>query len=562
MLLELHARDLGVIADLTLAFQPGMTVVTGETGAGKTLVVEAIELLVGGRADPLLVRPGADEARVEGRFLLDGEELVLARVVPRTGRSRAYVSGRLATVGELVEVGRQLVDLHGQRAHQSLLSSRLQREALDRFGQVDLTSLREARRRLYGVGRALASLGGDERARAREADLLRYQLSELAAAAIEGPDEDERLELEEDALADATAHRQAGDEAYAALLDDGGAADSVARAVAACAGRRPFAELEERLRAIAAEVAEAGADLRRATEAVVLDPQRLEDVRARRRLLADLKRKYGERLSDVLNFAGEARARLAELEQHGERASALERERAELARLVEAEAAAVAARRREVAPTLAAAVHAQLQSLAMAGARFSVEVDGPDPADEVTFLLGANVGETELPLAKVASGGELARTMLALRLALGPEGPGGAGAGGPGTLVFDEVDAGIGGQAALAVGRALAALAVPPGVRSEAGAGRQVVVVTHLPQVAAFADCQVVVAKGEEGGRTVATARVLAGDERVVELSRMLSGQPASTAAHVHAQELLEAAARQRTSAVVDGPTIPARTGA
>ncbi len=551
MLLELHARDLGVIADLTLTFPPGMTAVTGETGTGKTLVVEAIELLVGGRADPILVRPGADEARVEGRFLLGGEELVLARVVPRSGRSRAYVSGRLATAGELTEIGQRLVDLHGQHAHQSLLSPRLQREALDSFGGIDLGPLQEARRRLDTIARSLAALGGDERARAREADLLRYQLAELAACGIEDADEDERLEVEEDALADASAHRQAGGEAYAALVDEGAAADWVARALAACAGRRPFAELEDRLRAVAAEVHEAGADLRRLTEGIIVDPERLEEVRARRRLLADLKRKYGERLSDVLDFEREARARLAELEQRDERAEALERERSEMVRLVDAEATAVAARRKDAGPRLAAAVEEHLQALAMTGARFSVAVNGPNPADDVTFMLGANVGEAELPLAKVASGGELARTMLALRLALGTGSGGGRprtgatgganapGVPGPSTLVFDEVDAGIGGQAALAVGRALAALATP---------GRQVVVVTHLPQVAAFADCQIAVSKGEDRGRTVAAARVLSGAERVVELSRMLSGQPASAAAHEHAEELLAAAAHQRAS--------------
>jgi DNA repair protein RecN (Recombination protein N) len=537
MLLELHARDLGVIADLTLTFGGGMTAVTGETGAGKTLVVEAIELLVGGRADPALVRPGAEEARAEGRFLLEGEELVLARVVPRNGRSRAYVNGRLATAGELAELGQRLVDLHGQHAHQSLLSPRLQRAALDAFGGVDLSGLREARARLAAVEQALAALGGDERARAREMDLLRYQLAELAGAAIENADEDERLELEEDALADAADHRQAADEAYNLLLEDGGAADGIARAVATCAGRRPLAELEDRLRAVAAEVAEAAAELRRVTERIVVDPERLEEVRARRRLLADLKRKYGERLSDVLIFQGEARAQLAELEQHGERAQALERERAEVARLVEAEAAAVAAARRAAAPRLAAAVEAHLQSLAMAGARFSVAVEGPGPADEVTFLLGANVGEADLPLAKVASGGELARAMLALRLALGP-GQEEDEAAGPATLVFDEVDAGIGGQAARAVGQALATLA----------GRRQVVVVTHLPQVAAFADHQVAVSKHQRAGRTVAEAAVLSEEGRVVELSRMLSGQPASATARGHAEELLAAAAQQRAS--------------
>jgi DNA repair protein RecN (Recombination protein N) len=549
MLAELHVRDLGVIADLTLGLGPGLTALTGETGAGKTLVVEAIELLVGERADPVLVRPGADEARVEGRFFLeDGSERVLARVVPRIGRSRAYVDGRLASAAELAELGRGLVDLHGQHAHQSLLGGRVQRDALDRFGNVDLGPLHGASARLAAIEAALVALGGDERARAREADLLHYQIAEIEAAGIDGPDEEDRLEAEEDVLAGATAHREAGDAAYTALASEDGAADWLRRAVAACAGRRPFADAEARLRGLAAEVDDVAAELRHTVESIVVDPERLEEVRTRRRMLADLRRKYGERLSDVLDFESQTRARFAELEQHGERARALEEERAEVGAQVAEAAAAVAAARRAAAPRLAAAVEARLQELAMAGARFEVAVDGPDPADEVTFLLGANRGEAVLPLAKVASGGELARAMLAVRLVLGNA----TGEGGPGTLVFDEVDAGIGGQAALAVGAALAALARdgPAAEPSEPAApehGRQVLVVTHLPQVAAYADDQVAVAKGERDGRTVAEARPVAGEERVVELSRMLSGQPASATARDHAEELLATASRLKS---------------
>jgi DNA repair protein RecN (Recombination protein N) len=527
MLLELHVRDLGLIADLSLVLGPGMTALTGETGAGKTLLVEAIELLVGGRADPVLVRQGGDEALVEGRFDLDGEEVVLARAVPRNGRSRAYVCGRLATAGELAEVGARLVDLHGQHAHQSLLAARVQRAALDRFGDVDLEPLDAARSRLVAIDDGLAALGGDTRARAREIDLLRYQVTELAAAHLADPDEDEQLAEEEDRLADAVGHREAGLAAHEALAADGGAADAVGAALAAVAGRRPFAELEARLRAAAAEVNEAAADLRLAVEGVALDPERLDEVRARRRLLGELRRKYGERLSDVLAYRREAEVRLAHLEGHDERVRELEAERAGALAAVARAAAAVAADRRRAAPGLAAAVEERLRELALPGARFEVAVEGPDPADGVTFLLGANPGEPALPLAKVASGGELARTMLAARLVL---------SGGPPTLVFDEVDAGIGGEAALAVGRALAALA----------ADRQVLVVTHLPQVAAFADRQVAVSKAEAGGRTVATAAVLEAPERVVELSRMLSGQPASAAARDHAEELLATATRER----------------
>jgi DNA repair protein RecN (Recombination protein N) len=536
MLLELHVRDLGVIDDLVLVLEPGMTALTGETGAGKTLVVEAIELLVGARADPVLVRPGADEARVEGRFVDGDRETVLARAVPRTGRSRAYVDGHLATVAELAEQGRSLVDLHGQHAHQSLLAARVQRDALDRFASVDLSPLAGARARRADADAALAALGGDSRARAREIDLLRFQVGELDAARLEDPDEDDRLEEMEDLLAGAESHRKAGAAAYEALMADGGAGDGVGRAVAACAGHAPLADTERRLRAVAAEVADAAADLRATVEAIPIDPDRLEEVRARRRLLGELRRKYGERLSDVLAYASEARSRLSELEGHDQRVAALEAERAQADAAVREAAAAVGRARRSAAPSLAATVEANLRTLAMPRARFEVTVGDEDPGDEVTFLLGANPGEAALPLAKVASGGELARTSLAARLVLTQRGVGAAQAGAPPTLVFDEVDAGVGGEAALAVGRALAELA----------ADHQVLVVTHLPQVAAFADHQVAVDKEERGGRTVARARTLDGQERVVELSRMLSGQPTSTTAQGHAEELLATASRER----------------
>ena len=213
------------------------------------------------------------------------DEVVLARVVPRTGRSRAYVDGRLATVAELAEIGGRMVDLHGQHAHQSLLGGRVQRAALDRFGAVDLAPLAAARARVATLDVALAALGGDARARAREIDLLAFQVGELDAAGLTDPDEDDALEVEEDFLAAAAAHRQAGTDAHAALRDDGGAADAVAVAIEALAGRPPFAEIETRLRSVAAEIEEAAADARRTADAIAEDPERLDQVRARRRLL-------------------------------------------------------------------------------------------------------------------------------------------------------------------------------------------------------------------------------------------------------------------------------------
>ena len=538
MLLELAVRDLGVIPDLRLLLSEGMSVVTGETGAGKTMVVDAIELLVGGRADPLLVRTGADEAWVEGRFLLraadrevvgefgedlEDVEVVLARAIPRNGRSRAYVDGRLATVSALVELGERLVDLHGQHAHQSLLSPVAQRAALDRFGDVDLEAVHAARQRERDIAQELAKLGGDERARAREIDLLRYQVEELEAAGVTGPDEDDELAAEEDVLADATAHHAAAAEAAAALTDEGGAGDPLGAAISALAGRAPFAAQEERLRALAAELADVAVDVRGVAEAIDEDPARLDLLRERRQLLSDLRRKYGETLVEVLAEYERLGARLAELEDHDRRAAQLDGAQAEARKAYEEEAARVAAARRAAAPELAQAVETNLRELAMPNARLEVRVEGDDPGDDVVFLLAANPGTEPQPLSKVASGGELARAMLALRLVL---------TSAPPTLVFDEVDAGIGGSAATAVGRALAKI----------GREHQVLVVTHLPQVAAHADAHVQVAKQSDGDVTVSQATVLDHDERVIELSRMLSGQPDSDTARRHAEELLATA--------------------
>jgi DNA repair protein RecN (Recombination protein N) len=561
MLAELHVRDLGVISDLSLVLAPGMTALTGETGAGKTLVVEAIELLAGGKADPLVVRPGATEAVVEGRFTTvpagagsgdagsgdagsgdagadaagadaagADEELILGRAIPAAGRSRAYLNGHMATAGALAETTAGLVDLHGQHAHQSLLTPAAQRDCLDAYGRIELGPLEAARAHRRQLERDLEALGGDARARAREIDLLRFQVDELDAAGLGDPAEDETLAAEEERLAGATAHREAAALAATLLASEDGAGEPLGQAVAAMAGRAPLADLEARLRALAAEAAELAADIRDTAESLEDDPERLDEVRARRQLLRQLCRKYGDDVPSVLAYAEEARKRLAELESCEERAGALEAARQAADTDVAEAEAAVRAARRKAAPKLAAAVEARLRDLAMAKARIDVAVGHDGSGDDVVFLLGANPGEETLPLARVASGGELARAMLALRLTL--TGPGAAAGR---TLIFDEVDAGVGGEAAIAVGRALAELA-----RS---GGHQVLVVTHLAQVAACADQQIAVAKEIRGGRTIATAAPLDRAARVVELARMLSGQPDSPTARRHAEELLAAAA-------------------
>jgi DNA repair protein RecN (Recombination protein N) len=537
VLRELRVVDLGIVEEVTITVGEGLTAITGETGAGKTLLVEALELLLGSRADPALVRDGATEARVEGRFeTADGTEHVLARVLPADGRSRAYVDGRLATAAELAALGATLVDLHGQHAHQRLLAGPVQRATLDRFAGGDaadaLGALRAARAEARAHREALAALGGDDRTRAREADLLRFQLAEIHEAAVVDPGEDDALRAEEDRLADAVGIRTGLEAAYHRITRD--ALDALGAAVADLGDGPGLAAYAERVRAAQAEVAELGSDLRHAADAVVDDPVRLEAVRARRALLRQIRRKYGESLAEVLAFAAEAQARLDLLEHHGERAAALEAAAAAADATALDAAHRLRAVRRAAAGPLAEAVTGHLHELAMPRARVEILVEptdlGDDGADTVTFLLAANAGESARPLARAASGGELARTMLALRL---------VSAEAPGTLVFDEVDAGIGGEAGTAVGRLLAQL----------GCRTQVLCVTHLAQVAAHADHQVVVRKVEDRGRTVATAGVVEGEDRVGELSRMLAGVGGSDHARRHAAELLADAAAVRRPA-------------
>ncbi len=633
MLSELRVKELGVIEDLSLVFGPGMTALTGETGAGKTLVVEAVELLLGGRADPVLVRPGAAEAVVEGRFVLsDGtggeQELVLSRVVPRDGRSRADVDGRMAAAGALAELGAGLVDLHGQHAHQSLLSAGSQRDALDLYAGVDRSRRDAARERVRQLEAALAGAGGSAEARQREIELLEYQLTELEAAKLTSASEDDELAAEEESLARASEHRAAAVAVQEVLAGEDQVVDRLGEVLSRLSGRVPLAGLYERLRGLAAELSDAAGEARALAESLEDDPERLAEVMSRRALLHELRRKYGAKplsgdgpgagvsrlggdggatasrepgrnalpgtLAAVLEWQTAARVRLQVLEDlagearrlAGEHAGAL----AELRRASEELGVA----RRAAATKLGRAVEAEMRRLAMPNARFEVRVgagsanagrlwgEGAESGvrrddassavqavpqgrearedqqgreareglreisgelrelsgEEVCFYFAANPGEPLLALAKVASGGELARAMLALRLVLLAAGASAGGptaresVAGPETLVFDEVDAGIGGEAALAVGRALA----------ELGRRYQVVVVTHLAQVAAFAGAQVAVSKSERAGRAVTDAVQVAGEDRVVELSRMLSGHPHSKAAWEHAEELLRGA--------------------
>jgi DNA repair protein RecN (Recombination protein N) len=533
MLTELRVRDLGVIEDLSLTFESGMTVLTGETGAGKTLVVEALQLVLGGRSSPTLVRAGATEALVEARFVVAGqggveEEVVIARSVPAGGRARAWVNGRMAAVSSLGEVAAELVEIHGQHEHQSLVNAVAQRNVLDAFAGTDLAPVLAVRAKLRALAAALADLGGDEQQRAREADVLGYQVEEIAAAHLDDPDEESALRLEEDRLADAGAYREAAEGALGLLdplsgaggSEGAGVLDLLGQAAGALGGREAFDEYRERLAAAAIDLSDVARSLRDEVEGWQDDPARLVEVQERRRLLSELRRKYGEDLAAVMAFAKEAATRLEILRDAEGAAARLEGERFALEVELGAAEAEVRRVRTEAAAAFAALVGQRLIDLAMAGARVEVRVGTDGTGEPVELALGANVGEAVLPLAKAASGGELARAMLAIRL---------VGMGGPQTMVFDEVDAGVGGGAALSLGRAL----------HEVGQSRQVLVVTHLAQVAARADHQISVRKEEIGGRTVTSASVAEGEDRVVELSRMLSGHPDSDAARAHARELL-----------------------
>lgn len=534
MLVELHIESMGVIDSLDLVLGRGLTVLTGETGAGKTMLVEAIGLLLGDRADPTIVRAGAQEARIEGRFLDDDQEYVVARVVPADGRSRAYVNGRLVTIAQLADLAARFVDLHGQNAHQSLLTAPEQRRALDTFGDVALNGLIEARQRLTEIEAALASMGGDSRGRAREIDLLTFQHRELAEANLDDPDEEGRLDQVEDVLAGAVEYRQAASEAVEMLAGDGGVIEAAGAAVHRLQAAPPFESSTSRLRAVLAELGDVASGLRSAAETIEEDPHKLDEVRGRRQRLVELRRKYGDSLAEIIAFAADVRQRLEDLHSFDARVALLEQDRTVAVSVLAVEASMVAEQRRDAAAGLATAVQTEVRRLAMPHAAVDVTVGDQDPGDDVTFLLSANPGSALLPMSKVASGGELARMMLALRLVLTEA---------PDTLLFDEVDAGIGGAAAAAVAQALAELA----------ARHQVLVVTHLAQVAAAADSQIAITKTVTGAKTSTTALRVCGEQRIDEVARMLSGEASLASARQHAADLLSRSAARSSPTGASG---------
>jgi DNA repair protein RecN (Recombination protein N) len=527
MLVELSIENLGIIESSRLTFDSGFTAFTGETGAGKTMLVEAIGLVVGQRADVSVIRDGAEEARVEARFVTSGPdgdvETILCRVLHREGRSRAYINDRMATVATLAEVGQSLVDIHGQHAHQRLMSASVQRDSLDAFGKVDTSALREAREAVTQIDANLAALGGDEKSRVREIDLLSFQCEEIENAGLSRPDEDQALSREEDELGDVVRHQEALQKVSALLSDDGNAVDLLGQVSRSLSPISSMREVRERVENLLAELNDISHTVRGAAENSEENPERLEEIRLRRQALRDLVRKYGDTIADVMAFGAEARIRLNELLSYSERVQDLETSQVAALKVLHSRQLEVGRQRRKTAPGLAAAVEKRLRLLALPHATIQVSVgdEATDPSGEaVSFMLAANPGSAPMPITKVASGGELARVMLALRLVLTTD---------PATMVFDEVDAGIGGAAAVAVAQAL----------RELGNDHQVFAVTHLAQVAASAHSHIVVSKSVKSGKTYGRATKVLQEDRVGEIARMLSGGIADESALTHAQEIL-----------------------
>jgi DNA repair protein RecN (Recombination protein N) len=572
-LTELRIRGLGAIDDVTLELGSGLTVVTGETGAGKTMVVTGLTLLFGGRADPGRVR-ASGRAGVEGRLVLpagspvweraadagaDPDEdgsLILARTISAEGRSRAFLGGRSVPVGVVAELAEGLLAVHGQSDQLRLSRPAEQRRALDRYAGPEHLALLEHYRSAHARWRQLSTDLDRRRGQARElaqaADVLRHGLEEIAAVAPE-PGEDDALDVQAARLGDADALRTAADEARQALVGDItgdlGAGDLVPDATAALAtAERTLAGsddptlvlLAQDLADAVAVVSDVAGQLASYVADLDADPGRLAEVLDRRAAIAGLVRKYadpGEGLAGVLDWADDARRRLSDLDVSDETLAALERARDEARSEVDALGAQVSAGRRAAADGFAAEVGRELTGLAMSAASVSFRIDshpdepGSEGIDEVALLLAAHPGAPPRPVHKGASGGELSRVMLAIEVVF-------AGADPVPVMVFDEVDAGVGGQAAGEIGRRLARLA----------RDHQVVVVTHLAQVAAFADTHLVVDKSADAdaGVTATDIRAVDGEDRVRELARMLSGLADSDTGQAHARELLAVASESR----------------
>jgi len=565
MIEEIEIRDLGVIAEGTLPLGPGFTAVTGETGAGKTMVVTALGLLLGQRSDSGVVRAGQKQTSVQGRWLVPGHgtvaervreaggdldeagddaELLLGRIVTAEGRGRAIVGGRTAPVGILGELGEQLVVVHGQSDQIRLRAAPAQRDALDRFAgeplQLALTDYQSRYSTLLELRTELETLTTERDTRLLEAEQLRAALAEIEQADPQ-PGEDAELAERADRLTNLEELRLSAAGARELVSAEAGEESDVVGLLEGARRQLDRAAVHDpALGAIAANVtnasylaAEIAAELSSYLAGLDEDGAReLEVVQERRATLATLARKYGPTGDDVLHLLETGSSRLFELDGDSDRITQLAEDAERVAGEVDTAASALSAIRADAAARLSTAATAELRSLAMAEAELVVEVTDRDELtihgrDHIVFLLRPHVGADPRPLGKGASGGELSRVMLALEVVI-------AGADPVPTFVFDEVDAGVGGAAAIEIGRRLAALAE----RS------QVIVVTHLAQVAAFANNHLSVVKGGDGSVTASSVRQLVGADREAEMARLLSGLAESDSGLAHARELLAMAAK------------------
>jgi DNA repair protein RecN (Recombination protein N) len=548
-LTELTVENLAVIERIRLPISPGFTVVTGETGAGKSLIVDALALALGARAAADQVRSGTDAARVEAVFddvaaveddpladvLAAGDgQAIVRREVGADGRSLVRVNDRSVTVGGLASLGERLAEIHGQHDQQRLLASERQLALLDRFGSLgeQVAAVATAHAAWRATVAESAEMLADPHELARRVELLRHQAEEIAAAALRAG-EDEELERQLRVATHAEAIARAADAAVRALRDEGGGLDALRASsaeLAQAAGLdERFAGIAERAEALEAEATELARDAVGLGEAVDLDPAARTAIEERLALLYDLKRKYGPILAEVLGFGESASAELARLDdQEGTRAR-LRVEEAQRRGALEKAAGQLTRARRAAAAELASRVNAELPPLGLPEGSFDVSLDeaeiGPHGGDRVTFTFAPNPGEPPRPLARIASGGEASRLSLALKVVL-------AAADETPVLVFDEVDAGIGGRHATALGERLRALS----------AYHQVLCVTHLAQVAALADSHVHIGKRTLHGRTMAEARLLDAAGRGAELAAMLAGEGAGEEARAAADALLRAA--------------------
>ena len=553
MLTELRIRNLAIIDQLTLSLAPGFNVLSGETGAGKSIIVGALGLLLGERADSDVVRVGADKASVEGDFEIgegpalralldergiDASEGVLAlkREVAATGRGRAWVNGSTVTAHVLAEIGAQLVSLHGQHESRALLDDDSQRAILDDFGDatVQAVAVRAAAHELSAARKAIVELRQRTAEAERRADWLRHVAHEVAEAKLlDGEDvrleeESRRLEHADElrSLAGGLSEALEGDE-EALLTRLGGLQRTLAQLVKIDPS---ISRLQESFDAGYYALEAMARELSAYASGVELDPERLADVQRRRDLIYKLVRKHGPTLGDVIAAGAKAESELALVDGAGAGLAALESREREGADALARAAAALTRKRTGAATRLAAQVDQLLPALGMPDGRFTAALlplpdTGPTGAESVEFRVALNVGHDARALARVASGGEMSRVMLAIKTVL-------ARVDNVPTLVFDEVDAGIGGKVGLQVGDTLRRVAEH----------HQVFAISHLPQLAARAHHHILVQKGARGGVTTADVRVLAGDERVIEVARMLGGDPDSDVSRAHARELLAAA--------------------